>query len=169
MYNEIIIKNAVRCGICKTEVVSKHRHHFIRCKCGNISADGGNAYRRRLGGEGPWTDTSILGDPEPTGDQLREGIELLQLAKAGARPKPELYAEAPLLECWRLVASRREYPEGLYELEGIVSGHGRYRDGYRLRTAPLLMKSGDNAWALTMAATYYCLGVPDPEGVHDAI
>ncbi|WEJ31720.1 hypothetical protein [Devosia sp. SD17-2] len=169
MYNEIIIKNAVWCGICKTEAVSTHRHHFARCRCGNIAADGGDAYRRRVGAEGPWTDTSILADPEPTAHQLSAAIEILHPLKAGALPPADVLGAAPLLENWRLVVARREYPEGLYEMEGIVTGHPKYRDGYRLRTPPLLMKSADRAWALTLAGTYYRLGDPDPMGVHDAV
>lgn len=40
----MIIKNAIRCNICGEEIVSKHRHDFVTCKCGACSVDGGHDY-----------------------------------------------------------------------------------------------------------------------------
>lgn len=46
----MIIQNAVTCLSCGDFIVSKHRHDFVTCKCGAVSADGGQAYLRRVGG-----------------------------------------------------------------------------------------------------------------------
>lgn len=46
--------NGVHCLVCDTEIVSTHRHHWLRCKCDDdhmVFVDGGDAYRRR--GWGP--------------------------------------------------------------------------------------------------------------------
>lgn len=50
-----ILKNAVYCRHCNTEVRSYHRHDFQSCKCEEdkkkISVDGGTNYARRLWGK----------------------------------------------------------------------------------------------------------------------
>lgn len=46
----MIVQNAVMCNKCSDFIVSKHRHDFVTCKCGNVSVDGGQAYLRRVGG-----------------------------------------------------------------------------------------------------------------------
>jgi hypothetical protein len=46
----MIVQNAVICNKCDDFIVSKHRHDFVSCKCGNVSVDGGQAYLRRVGG-----------------------------------------------------------------------------------------------------------------------
>ena len=43
----MIIKNAIRCNICGDEIESKHRHDYVRCKCGACAVDGGHDYLRR--------------------------------------------------------------------------------------------------------------------------
>lgn len=42
-----LTRNAARCLLCDTVVESKHRHDFVRCKCGNLFVDGGHDYLRR--------------------------------------------------------------------------------------------------------------------------
>ena len=42
-----LIHNRCQCNICKDIIESKHRHDFVRCKCGAIFTDGGTAYVRR--------------------------------------------------------------------------------------------------------------------------
>lgn len=44
------MKNKCRCLKCNDVIESKHRHDFVRCKCGAIFTDGGYDYIRR-GGE----------------------------------------------------------------------------------------------------------------------
>lgn len=51
----MIYRNAIRCLNCNTEVESTHRHDFVTCACGDVSADGGHAYLKRSwmpGGKG---------------------------------------------------------------------------------------------------------------------
>lgn len=42
-----IALNSARCKLCDQTLVSKHRHDFNRCKCGNLSVDGGIDYIKR--------------------------------------------------------------------------------------------------------------------------
>jgi Zn finger protein HypA/HybF involved in hydrogenase expression len=42
-----IIRNSAKCKKCQDEIESKHRHDFVRCKCGEIFVDGGKEYFRR--------------------------------------------------------------------------------------------------------------------------
>jgi hypothetical protein len=41
--------NMARCRKCGDLIESKHRHDFVRCKCGAIAVDGGRDYLRRVG------------------------------------------------------------------------------------------------------------------------
>lgn len=41
-----LILNSMQCLLCGDVLVSKHRHDFVGCKCGNLSIDGGNNYQR---------------------------------------------------------------------------------------------------------------------------
>jgi len=45
-----ILRNMAKCRLCGDIIESKHRHDFVRCKCGSIFVDGGKDYLRR-GGE----------------------------------------------------------------------------------------------------------------------
>lgn len=42
-----IRRNRCQCAICLDIIESKHRHHFVSCKCGEIFTDGGKDYIRR--------------------------------------------------------------------------------------------------------------------------
>jgi hypothetical protein len=42
-----LLLNAVQCLSCDEVIVSRHRHDFKSCKCGNVSVDGGLEYKRR--------------------------------------------------------------------------------------------------------------------------
>lgn len=48
MYRKIKV-NKLQCPKCKDIVESKYGHDFVWCKCGNIAADGGKNYLRRVG------------------------------------------------------------------------------------------------------------------------
>ena len=55
-----IIENSAKCLKCGDKIVSKHRHDYVTCSCGNISVDGGLDYCRRSFKEmDTWIDTSI--------------------------------------------------------------------------------------------------------------
>lgn len=41
-------RNIAKCAICGDIIESTYRHHFISCKCGEISLDGGSDYRRAI-------------------------------------------------------------------------------------------------------------------------
>ena len=58
-----IIENSAKCLKCGDKIVSKHRHDYITCSCGNVSVDGGLDYCRRSFKEmDTWIDTSIWED-----------------------------------------------------------------------------------------------------------
>lgn len=42
-----VVRNRCQCRKCGDIIESKHRHDFVRCKCGAIFTDGGTAYVRR--------------------------------------------------------------------------------------------------------------------------
>ena len=44
-----LIKNKWKCLYCNDIIESKHQHHFISCKCGKSSCDGGTSYIRLVG------------------------------------------------------------------------------------------------------------------------
>lgn len=44
-----LIKNQWKCLYCNDIIESKHQHHFISCKCGKTSIDGGTSYIRLVG------------------------------------------------------------------------------------------------------------------------
>jgi len=39
----------IRCKKCGDIIMSRHRHDFVRCRCGSIAVDGGNDYTRVCG------------------------------------------------------------------------------------------------------------------------
>lgn len=42
-----ILINKAKCKICGDVVISKDRHDFVECRCGEISVDGGQDYLKR--------------------------------------------------------------------------------------------------------------------------
>lgn len=41
------MRNAAQCRLCGDVIVSRHRHDWRACSCGEIFVDGGNDYLRR--------------------------------------------------------------------------------------------------------------------------
>jgi hypothetical protein len=39
--------NRAKCLLCQDIIVSRNRHDFTTCKCGNLSVDGGSWYLKR--------------------------------------------------------------------------------------------------------------------------
>ena len=61
-----IIENSAKCLKCGDKIVSKHRHDYVTCSCGNVSVDGGLDYCRRSFKEmDTWIDTSIWEEDLP--------------------------------------------------------------------------------------------------------
>jgi tRNA(Ile2) C34 agmatinyltransferase TiaS len=48
---EVVVVNKCQCRKCGDVIESKHRHDFVRCKCGAIFTDGGKEYIRRGAGD----------------------------------------------------------------------------------------------------------------------
>lgn len=42
------LSNRAKCLLCGEIIESKHRHHFVRCHCGNLVVDGGLDYLKRI-------------------------------------------------------------------------------------------------------------------------
>lgn len=71
-----IIENSAKCLKCGDKIISKHRHDYVTCSCGNISVDGGLDYcRRSFKDMKTWIDTSIWEDdtPKPAYEVTMEG------------------------------------------------------------------------------------------------
>ena len=52
--------NSATCELCGDTIRSENRHHFVTCKCGNLSVDGGSWYARRSFGEGKFTNKVVM-------------------------------------------------------------------------------------------------------------
>ena len=60
----MILLNAIHCNHCGDTIESEYRHHYIRCKCGRVAADGGRDYlKRAFKEEGDYDEVSIV-EPE---------------------------------------------------------------------------------------------------------
>lgn len=71
-----IVENSAKCLKCGDKIISKHRHDYVTCSCGNISVDGGLDYcRRSFKDMETWIDTSIWEDdtPKPAYKVIMEG------------------------------------------------------------------------------------------------
>jgi poly-beta-hydroxyalkanoate depolymerase len=47
LIKEYVITNKAMCKLCSDIIESKSRHDYVTCQCGEISVDGGTAYRKR--------------------------------------------------------------------------------------------------------------------------
>lgn len=82
----MIVQNAVICNKCDEFIVSKNRHDFVECACGNIFVDGGQEYLRR-GGPG-LTDRSYIDMSWSIEDEIyRECADAAQEAMDTGRNK----------------------------------------------------------------------------------
>jgi hypothetical protein len=82
----MIVQNAVICNKCDEFIVSKNRHDFVECECGNIFVDGGQEYLRR-GGPG-LTDRSYIDMSWSIEDEIyRECADAAQEAMDTGRNK----------------------------------------------------------------------------------
>jgi hypothetical protein len=167
MRDEIIVQNSVRCLGCGDEIISGHRHDFRSCSCGALTVDGGLAYRKRLYKSAiGWIDTSILAEAPATREELLEGVAMLRWINTGARPPYDVWASAPLLDDWRIAPARvPPATDGMFEIEGVVSGHPDFRDGQRIRTTPLLFADHARGWARTITR-FWRLGTPSAEAMN---
>lgn len=43
----VVVRNQCQCRQCSDIIESRHRHDFVRCRCGAIFTDGGKEYIRR--------------------------------------------------------------------------------------------------------------------------
>lgn len=70
-----IIKNAIKCNHCHEIIVSRHRHDFVRCKCGRCFVDGGHDYLRRGFVSSMEEDYTEMSEWEDDGEENDEGNE----------------------------------------------------------------------------------------------
>lgn len=69
--NKKLIKNAFKCLYCNDIIESKHQHHFISCKCGKSSCDGGTSYIRLVGDLDMMQNECEVVDVWEDGDKIR--------------------------------------------------------------------------------------------------
>lgn len=67
----MILKNSAMCGDCWQEIVSRHKHDYITCSCGQLSIDGGSSYLKRNSNH--YVDTSL--SSEDDFDKIRNEFE----------------------------------------------------------------------------------------------
>lgn len=67
----MIVINQIKCNRCGDVIVSRHRHDFVNCTCGNCFVDGGMEYLRRVGLD--YTELSIQ-EENPSFETLRANI-----------------------------------------------------------------------------------------------
>jgi len=60
------IINKIQCRLCEDIIESKHRHDFVRCKCGAVFTDGGKDYFKRGGDMKNMIDLSTYADDVDT-------------------------------------------------------------------------------------------------------
>lgn len=77
-----IILNSIKCNNCKTTATSHWRHNFSECLCGEVAADGGNDYLRRIGNN--YTELSV--DSDAPFEVIRESIYWGSRGKDGKQP-----------------------------------------------------------------------------------
>lgn len=46
--NTVLTLNSAKCLVCGDILVSRYRHDFVSCRCGNLAVDGGLDYERRV-------------------------------------------------------------------------------------------------------------------------
>lgn len=51
-----IYENKIQCKNCGWIIRSKNRHHYVTCKCGDVSIDGGSWYQRIIGKQDGYID-----------------------------------------------------------------------------------------------------------------
>jgi hypothetical protein len=56
---KVLVQNQIKCKLCGDVIFSGYRHHFVSCKCGKVSVDGGMDYARRVGEFADIEDQSI--------------------------------------------------------------------------------------------------------------
>ena len=66
----MILRNSAMCGDCWQEIVSRHKHDYITCSCGQLSIDGGSSYLKRNSNH--YVDTSL--SSEDDFDKIRNVI-----------------------------------------------------------------------------------------------
>jgi ribosomal protein S27AE len=152
--DEIIIRNSARCPRCGDEIVSRHKHDFVRCSCEFMAVDGGSSYLKRLGSLA--IDTSIVAvrEPEDLGDENFGQMQDFAHAyhEEGWRPGKSELGEAPLLSpwSWRDDGRRRI-------IVGIVTGHDDFDDGTWLATTIIIGIDEDAGWCRS-TRRFYRLG-----------
>lgn len=67
----MILRNSAMCGDCWQEIVSRHRHDYITCSCGQVSIDGGSSYLKRNGNN--YIDTFLSSNDDF--DKIRNNFE----------------------------------------------------------------------------------------------
>lgn len=81
---KVLIKNSVRCLVCKTILESKYRHNYVQCSCPNQTFNDGGLSYNRVGGK----DLSLIENlceyrtlTQEAYDKEQAELKAIQLAK----------------------------------------------------------------------------------------
>lgn len=83
---KVLVRNSGICAICKEEIVSKHRHDFVQCKCKGSFVDGGLSYARA---GGSLVDTAVYCYDDDI-STLREYLTWKSYGKSGKEPAKDI-------------------------------------------------------------------------------
>ena len=57
---KVILRNAIKCNLCGTQIESRAIHDLQRCSCGQVAVDGGKDYLKRVGDREKWTEKAVV-------------------------------------------------------------------------------------------------------------
>ncbi len=78
----MILVNKIQCLLCEDIIISRHRHDYVSCECGEVSVDGGNSYARRsFKTPGSYKNLTVTSDHDF--EVIRENFERLDKGKSG--------------------------------------------------------------------------------------
>lgn len=80
----VLTSNRAKCLLCGEIIESKHRHHYVRCHCGNLVIDGGLDYLKRIFNKmDSWVDLSEIARSQTAEGQSENGREQRNEKKCG--------------------------------------------------------------------------------------
>jgi hypothetical protein len=80
----MLIKNSIICKNCFTQIISRHGHDYVTCKCGEVSLDGGLNYQKIRAEKDGYIDATICSNDSH--EKIRVNFEWGSYGKGGDQP-----------------------------------------------------------------------------------